>query len=201
MARSKKSQANRRSLVSDKRFSIDRAGRKRIGGKFASARQIAAWKSARSRRGLSTQPQTASRSSAKSQARNRSLISRKAAATRKLNDSGVEKLDEFRTPEANFLKITYSLPEISAALTESIAERVVLDHKTFAINYVLDIRMDTDDEADDLQTIGTPFALGALNGNVRSLDIETASQAALDMVERYGVFSVDAVTLVISPRR
>jgi len=201
MAKRRKSQAKKPKLISDRKLTQDRSGRIRIGGRFASSRQVAAIKAARTRRGLETRIKRPSRSSEESQARRRSLSARKAAATRRLNSLGITKLAEFRTPEANFLKITYDLPDFESTLIQAVSERILFDHDTFALNLILDVSIDDDAGGVDETTVGTRFFFGALNGNLDSDSIGRLSEDAQNLVERYGVFSVNTITLVVSPRR
>jgi hypothetical protein len=193
MARRKtQAKSSGRKLVSDQRLTIDKSGRVRIGGKFASSAKVAAWKAARTRRGL---PKTVNRMSPTDGSRRRSQQAKKAAATRRLQRMGAEFIGRRRTPRANFLKIDYRLGEADEGTIRAVMDRVFMEDVAGG-RVVMNATVQAETNEGEFITFGTPFQDAKEDGAAL-----TMSESISLLVERYVVAAVREIILTFSFER
>lgn len=179
-------------LFSDRKLTRDSNGRIRIGGKFASKRQVGRYKAARTRRGLQTKIVASSsiRPRKSTKTPSRSLAGKKGSLTRQLNERGAEFVREFRTPEANFLKREWLITVADGETIQLVIDRELLGiRKSVLINAIME---GSDDEGNDV-IVSTPFA------NARE---EGAGQKVADdlggLASQYQFAITDEILLVFS---
>lgn len=160
------------SLKSDQQLIIDKSGRFRIGGKFASKRQASAWKGARRRRGLSTNPQIQNLPDSPAAKRRRSEQSKRAASTRSLERLGVRPRDATTFINVNGVGF-FSLPlDVVNAETIRASLDWVIERRP-EVELVYAIIQFVDDEDDDFfGSVGKGFFRSVRSTNIVNLLIE-----------------------------
>lgn len=183
-------------LFSDLKLTRDANGRLRIGGRFASAKQVGRLQGARKRRGVKPAPVQRSipkvrRPVGKTKA---SRASQKAAISRKFNQSGVLRR-EYITPRARYENVEYTLPEIDAELILLCIQREQIGNDRL-IAYS---KLVGEDEDGNEVAVGTPMTIIETGQEKRE-----AGQIALDMEElaaAYLIATLLDIYLVISKPR
>jgi len=189
--------STKKRLFSDKKITIDKAGRLRVGGRFASKRQIGNLQGARKRRGLDVAPVQRSTPKPKRTNKGKTKASRaaiKGAKTRKLNSEGVERR-EYVTDRARYQNVEFNLPVIDAEVIRTALERESVDNKRLLI-YSKIRALDSDNNE---IVIGTPMLI------VEMQDLQGMSEiVAEDMrqvAEQYLVAEILEITVTISKGR
>jgi len=189
--------STKKRLFSDKKITIDKAGRLRVGGRFASKRQIGNLQGARKRRGLEVVPVQRSTPKPKRTNKGKTKASRaaiKGAKTRKLNSEGVERR-EYVTDRARYQNVEFNLPVIDAEVIRTALERESVDNKRLLI-YSKIRALDSDNNE---IVIGTPMLI------VEMQDLQGMSEiVAEDMrqvAEQYLVAEILEITVTISKGR
>lgn len=181
--------ARKSQLKSDRKFTIDSVGRLRIGGRFASRRQVGAWKSARARRGLSTAPQKSAPKTKRAVDAKASRTASKSALTRKAQSEGAYFNREYRTPRANFQKREYVLDDLSPAAIEAAIRREIYERKAIVL---MNGSVEGKDDDDNSITVGTKF-MRAIPENA-----EAMAEVLGNLAGVYMIIQTDQVTLTFS---
>jgi len=171
-------------------LTVDKNGKLRIGGKFASSKQVNRWRSIRKRRGLEVGLPLPSRQ--KQGKSSRSESARKAAATRKLNRLGIDRPDSIRTAGANFQKFDYKIGEIEPELIEAVLERELIGRSSILVNLVIEGK-----QAGGQDSIaGTSFRI--VNKNNITEVAETEAKKLQKLASKYEIQIVDEITVTVS---
>lgn len=175
-------------------LTVDKRGYFRIGGKFASKRQVSAWQRERKKRNLkSTVPRKPSSATVK---RNRKAAAKKAAITRRVRRTGTPpvKTTEFRTVFQRsytipLFNVDIFSPEIGEVITD-LFERERLEELKAPLVYV--VLVGEDDEGNDV-SFSTRFV--GLNSDD---SINRLTGQIVGMAQQYEMVLVNELVFVVS---
>ena len=189
--------STKKRLLSDKKITIDKAGRLRIGGRFASKRQVGNLQGARKRRGLEVAPVQRSTPKPKRTNKGKTKASRasiKGAKTRKLNAEGVTRR-EYTTDRARFENVEFSIPAIDPQTILLALQREAVDNKRLLI-YTKIRAMDNDNNE---ILIGTPMLIVEMQ-DLQGM-AEIVAEDMRQVADQYLVAEILEITVTISKGR
>ena len=186
MARRSRQPSKRK--FSDKKFTIDSAGRLRIAGRFASKQQVGRWKGARTRRGLDVVPSVSTRvPSGKSPF---SEAARKAAATRRLQSDGSQLQKIGYSDRFGFLRWEYIAVDFDVTTIQNLVVRVLLE-KVASQNVVFWAEITAEDR-EGIETVVSTGLRDAKNPNASA----ELSNSVFELSQRYDLVDITEIRVI-----